>query len=431
MPDTGSNIIIDISGNTANMATDFASAGAGVTFAHVPIQKIAFGDDSITKRVTEANPLPVTLQSYQNLVGVTGILMGVSGHVQIKNPHDTYGKNFLKVAGTTSGGLIGVTGYIQGMTNGYPLGISGTVSINESSGLLVHGVSGTDGITGINAPVTITGGRRLNYLTDTIKIQDSVVGISGGRNLLASTDSISVLGYNQANQVAAQLFSNDGTTAGFSGDALKVAVTNTAFTATVNVSSTHGVTNDAAGNGLMVQGMSGGIGNPVIVRGEQGGSVPITTSSPISANINNLVSIDDTDILNSLENSGKPIVNNLSGIKQDSTNIPLIRNDLSSGKVKVTVSQIEQPGTIIAGTKSFNTTAQVVRGSGTLKDGVKVKASVDNTDVIFVGGFSLTNRPDQGMPLEPGESCYISINNISVLYARAASGNQSLHYLGS
>ena len=40
MPDTGSNIIIDISGNTANMATEFASSGSGITNAHVPIQKI-------------------------------------------------------------------------------------------------------------------------------------------------------------------------------------------------------------------------------------------------------------------------------------------------------------------------------------------------------------------------------------------------------
>ena len=108
MPDTGSNIVIDISGNTANMATDFAAAGAGLTNAHVSIQKVAFGDDTITKRVSEVNPLPVTLQSYENLIGVTGILMGVSGHVQIKNPHDTYGKNFLKVAGSTSGDPVGV-----------------------------------------------------------------------------------------------------------------------------------------------------------------------------------------------------------------------------------------------------------------------------------------------------------------------------------
>ena len=72
MPDTGSNIIIDISGNTANMATDFASTGVGITNAHVPINKIAFGDENTSTRVSASDPLPVTIQSNQELVGVTG-----------------------------------------------------------------------------------------------------------------------------------------------------------------------------------------------------------------------------------------------------------------------------------------------------------------------------------------------------------------------
>ena len=64
MPDTGSNITIDISGNTAEMATDFASSGVNVTGAHVPIQKLAFGDSTVSKRVSSSNPLPITIQSY-------------------------------------------------------------------------------------------------------------------------------------------------------------------------------------------------------------------------------------------------------------------------------------------------------------------------------------------------------------------------------
>ena len=78
MPDTGSNIIIDITGNTANMATDFASSGSGITNAHVPIQKIAFGDDTVTNRVSSSNPLPITIQSYQSNVGISGDV-GITG----------------------------------------------------------------------------------------------------------------------------------------------------------------------------------------------------------------------------------------------------------------------------------------------------------------------------------------------------------------
>ena len=58
--DTGSNIIIQISGNTAEMGTDFASGGdVGLTNAHVPLSKIAWGDSTLSKRVTETQPLPV------------------------------------------------------------------------------------------------------------------------------------------------------------------------------------------------------------------------------------------------------------------------------------------------------------------------------------------------------------------------------------
>ncbi len=133
MPDTGSNIIIDISGNTANMATDFASTGSGITNAHVPVQKIAFGDSTITKRVSSTDPLPITIQSYQTNVGVTGEV-GVTGTVEVVNPFETaptgITNNWIKVAGSVTGGDIGITGPIQGISGGVPVGITGTVSIS-------------------------------------------------------------------------------------------------------------------------------------------------------------------------------------------------------------------------------------------------------------------------------------------------------------
>jgi len=61
MPDTGPNIIIDISGNTANMATDFQTSGVGLTNAHIPISKIAWGDSLTTYRATETTPLPISI----------------------------------------------------------------------------------------------------------------------------------------------------------------------------------------------------------------------------------------------------------------------------------------------------------------------------------------------------------------------------------
>mgnify|MGYP003111530657 CR=1 FL=1 len=439
MPDTGSNIIIDISGNTANMATDFAAAGVGITNAHVPIQKLAFGDDTVTKRVSSSEPLPITIQSNQERVGVSGDV-GITGFVQVGNYGEipvqgsTFAliRNFVKVAGSTSGDPVGVTGHIQGVAGGFPVGISGNVAINETSGMPVKGISGTDGLTGDMAPVRVTGGRRLHYTTDSIRIDNTTIGISGGRTILAATDSIKTFGSDGGNKVKTVLFaSEDGASAGFSGDALKVAVTNTAFSATVNVSSTHGVTN-AAEPPLRIQGFTAGSQHdPVIIRGENDGSVPVVASTSIPVTFNETITIDDANIVNALEGKDKPLITNLNGIKLNSDQIPLIRNDLSAGNFKVTVVQTEQPEVITSGTKTISTVAAQLLTTAALSEGVRVKASIDNTDTILIGGFKLVNDSAAGFPLEPGESCYLNIDNIGKIYCRSNTGRQQVSYLGS
>ena len=439
MPDTGSNIIIDITGNTANMATDFASSGSGITNAHVPIQKIAFGDDSVTNRVSSSTPLPITIQSYQSNVGISGDV-GISGGVAIGNfgelptlggTHDLI-RNFVKVAGDTMGGPIGVTGHIQGLTNGIPLGVTGTISISESSGMPVRGISGTDGKTGDFAPVRVTGGRHLSNLTDTVEVTGSVE-VSGGRTILAATDSIKVFGSDGGNKTKTVLFaSEDGVSAGFSGDALKVSVVDSTINATVNVSSTHGVTN-ASEPPLKIQGFTAGEGhNPVIIRGELGsGALNVAAPSPLDVSFSGTQTIDDTNIVNSLESSSKPLIQALNSIKNDMNSVPLIRSDLSAGNFSVVVTDTNMPETLSSGSKNISTQAIQVATNVALKRGVKIKASIDNTDSILVGGFRLANDSNAGFSLEPGESCYLEIDNMGKVYCRSVSGRQQVFYIGS
>ena len=427
MPDTGSNIIIDISGNTANMATDFAAAGVGITNAHVPIQKLAFGDDTITNRVSSSSPLPITIQSYQSVVGVSGDV-GITGGVAIGNfgelptqggTHDLI-RNFVKVAGDTMGGPVGITGHIQGLSNGIPVGVTGTISISESSGMPVRGISGTDGKTGNFAPVRVTGGRHLSNLTDSVEVTGSVA-VSGGRTILAATDSIKTFGSDGGNKLKTVLFaSEDGVSAGFSGDSLKVAVTNATISATVNVSSTHGVTN-ASEPPLKVQGFTAGSGhNPVIIRGELGsGALNVAAPSPLDVSFSGTQTIDDTNIVNSLESSSKPLIQALNSIKNDMNSVPLIRSDLSAGNFSVVVTDTDMPETLSSGSKNISTQAIQVATNVALKRGVKVKASIDNTDSILVGGFRLANDSNAGFSLEPGESCYLEIDNMGKVYCRS------------
>ena len=427
MPDTGSNIIIDISGNTANMATDFASSGVGITNSHVPIQKIAFGDETVSTRVSASTPLPITIQSNQELVGVSGSV-GITGNTKIVVPFEPVPtgltNNFIKVAGTSTGGFIGVTGTIEGISGGFPVPVSGTVNVSNATGLGVFGISGATAI-------AITGGRRLNHSEDSVRIENSVIGVSGGRTILAATDSIKVFG-SDATPYVPVVLSKDrtGSTAGFSGDALKVAVTNTSFTATVNVSATTGVTNDSAGNALKVQGLSGG--EPLMIKGENGGAVNVVATSSLPVSFSGTQTINDTNIVNALESSTKPLITNLSSISQDTSSIKLIRNDLNSGNVSVKVSETEQPTAIRSGSKSIGLNAtQIIGSGGAVKVGVKVKASLDNTDTVLIGNFRLVNGESAGYPLEPGESCFLNVNDIGLIYARSSSGKQTIHYLGS
>ncbi len=429
MPDTGSNIIIDISGNTANMATDFASSGVGITNAHIPIQKIAFGDDTVSTRVSASTPLPITIQSNQELVGVSGSV-GLTGNATIVVPFEPVPtgvtNNFIKVAGTSTGGNVGITGTIQGISGGFPVPVSGTVNVSNNTGLAVFGLSGATAI-------AVTGGRRLNHSTDSVSIENSVIGVSGGRTILAATDSIKVFGSDATPYVPVVLAKDrSGSTAGFSGDSLKVAVTNTSFTANVTVSATTGVTNDSAGNALRVQGLSGG--EPVLVKGEYGGAIPVTSLSSLPVSFSGTQTIDDTNIVNSLESSSKPLITNLSGINQDTDSIPLIRNDLNSGNVKVKISETEQPGIIHAGLKSVPPTGAIQITSGlSVKVGVKIKADIDNTDSVLVGNFALTLNAGAGYPLEPGESCFINVSDVGLIYVRSGGGKgaQTVYYLGS
>ena len=82
-------------------------------------------------------------------VGITGgVAIGNFGELPTQGGTHDLIRNFVKVAGDTMCGPVGITGHIQGLSNGIPVGVTGTISISESSGMPVRGISGTDGKTG-------------------------------------------------------------------------------------------------------------------------------------------------------------------------------------------------------------------------------------------------------------------------------------------
>lgn len=420
MPDTGSNILITTHDNTANIATDYGTSGTGFTAAHVQIFKIGYGNESTTTRVSTSAPLPITIYGATGAtVAISGSVSG-SGNFNVVNSTNSY----LQVAGTTlTTTPVGITGTIQGLSGGYPVGITGTITISNS-GVGVFGISGATAI-------GITGGRRLNYSSDSITVYGDV-GISGGLGLAAATDSIAVYGSDLGGKVLTRLYASDGTTLGYSGDALKVALTNSGITFSVTVAASVGVTND--GNvGLMIRGTGNTASHPVIIQGTlASGAVEVSATTNLPVSVNNTVTIDDTDLIASLESSSKPIVSNLSSIKTNTNIISTINDKLNNGTVQSKITEIVRPTSVTSGRKEVTTTpVSLSTTTINIKVGVHIKCPSTNTSSVFVGGRNILTAQNEGYPLDAGESIFIECDAVGKIYVRSDRGTQIVNFIAS
>ena len=436
MADTTDNVVFEVYGNTAEFATDYGTSGTGFTQAYVQIVKLAFGDENTTGRVYGGNPLPVQIN------GNTGSAVDISGEVsgtgsfEIENYYIRGASGntlvYLAVAGDTLGGLVGVSGTVQGFSGAYPINVTGDISVTNN--VAIVGVTGSSmyhefGGTGY-WPVVITGGRNLNSSTDSVTVAGAV-SVTGGRYLAAGTDSIAVLGSDLGNKVLTRIYGSDGETLGVSGDALNVNLVNAGVTFTLNVAATIGVTNSTEPP-LRVQGYTGS-GTPLTVRGENDGAIEIAATSPLNVTVTNSeLAIDDTDILAKLGTTGD-IYSRLSDIRTNTSSISTIRTDLQNGSASVKISQITRSNSMVVGSKSVALAdgASQMTSSFILKSGVTVKASANNTSTIYIGNQTLSRSVTNGYPLSPGESIFLEIGNANMIYVRSESGTQSVNYIGS
>lgn len=418
MPYTFDNILITTATGDAYLATDWGTSGTGFSLAHVPVNKIAYGDDSTTTRVTTGTPLPIYIYGSTGTVGVTGTVFG-GGSFAIVNSGTT---GFIRVGGTTfATTLIGVTGTIQGISGGTPIGITGSVTVANSS-LVIYGLSGA-------TAVGITGGRRLNYTSDSVSVYGSV-GISGSLNLTESTDSVRIYGHNGDSKIPMKLYASDGTTLGISGDALKVAVTNAGFTFTVNLGATVGVAN--YGGGLMVKGTGVTSDSPVIIQGTAAdGSIEVTATEALPVNVENDISIDLTEVLSAIGVTGS-IYTALNNIKTNTAVITTINDKISNGTVQVKVVDTTKPSTVLSGSKNVTlNTTQLSNNTTRLVSGVHIKASLSNTSVVYVGGRNLLNTTSEGYPLEAGESIFLEVSSLTAVYVRSEQTGLSVRFIAT
>ena len=471
MADFNPNIIIQTHGSTAEMATDWGNSGNSFGAAHIPVSKIVWGNNVTGNRVTLTNPLPIQIAGQTGPTEITGSISGLTGSkVAMVNfvegsltsapfGDGATGLHYLAVAGSTNGATpVGITGHIQGIYNGIPVAVTGDVKISGSmasdrgaagvtSDWIVVGGSSSSGYTamggfgelypgyGYPVPIAVTGGRRLSSAVDSVSITGTI-NATGGRQLKPSTDSVVVYSTDQTKYIPTYLAEPGGATAGFSGDALKVAITNAAgITFSVNLRDNTTVNNYDQGQPLRIQGSTGSTkGDPVIVAGQNSGALEVVSTSGLSTTVSNTVNINDTDIISSLESSSKPLITNLDTIKTNTNVISGIRSDLNSGTIKTQVTQITRPNALRSGSKRVSTATTQLSTNMEMRSGVTLKNHPTSEENILVGNQSLSNNDSNGYLLEPGESIFLEIHNLNKVYVKlesSSSGSATVQYIGS
>jgi hypothetical protein len=411
---SASNIEILTNLGPAIVATDFGTSGdSGFSGSHAQIAKLTWGTSTNTFRVSEAFPMPM------KLYGVTGATLPISG--TITGTGDFFVRTnptiplIIRGSTFTADAPVAVTGSIQGVVNGVAVGVTGTVNITNQ--VAMFGISGA-------TAVAVTGGRRLSSSTDSVTVFGNV-GLSGGLALSAATNSVSVFGPGGSNFVMTNLYSN-GTTLGVSGDALKVAVTNSGFTFSVSVAATTGVTN--SGGPLQIQGYSGSSGFPLTIKGSlAGGAVEIAAVSAVPVGISGTVSIDDADIISEIDSLRTDIgtVATNAGYALDILNLI----NASGNGAKVVVNSINRPSRVVHNQKTV-TTSPAILGTDSLRTGVTLKSPNSNSVDIYIGN-SISVSNTTGYILSPGESIYLEVSTLGSLFARSASGTATLVYIGT
>jgi len=231
----------------------------------------------------------------------TGDVVGVTGHVSVDGGSfigittkdgalDTRTLTTSFAGGTFTGDVVGVTGELTttvralaatyvastGVLAGDIIGVTGAVEIVEGS---LVGVTSTFG-----------------GVTTGLGIRDLTFGQTAGAVSPSVFDGVIVRGITQGYPVTAMLSgpanSHGHTFVGISGDALKVAITNSGFTASITLSATQKVTNTgiAASGGFLAVSGTTGAPRAILIEGTAdgvsigivGNMIGITANTPLA-----------------------------------------------------------------------------------------------------------------------------------------------------
>lgn len=442
MADLTDNLPVSIYGGDAILGSDvFKNNGET---AHAQIIKTAWGDDDNTYKTNVKTPLPVRIygSSGDNArVVVTGGVYGL-GAFTVSN---TFGSPIYIANGVC--GPVGITGTIQGISGGYPLNVTGTVSL-----------LGFAGITGL---VNVTGGRGLSYTTDSITVY-GVVGTTRSWSLSAANDIVTVSPFQGGYTHSTYIAGPSGGAIGAVNDSLKVYVSNVGFTIDATISPIVFVSN-ATGGSLQISGVTWNSDTnpiPVVVRGTKAseyadsginsGDMVVSLVDGQSIQISNSPYVDIYDKSNlysylhgssdigangsvganiaSVQNFVSNIANRLSSAIQvrtrnDTTSIggSVVKNwfvSLNAGdKGPVSLSSPENP------------TLSPIQGTH-IKNLTYLRTTSDPPPVTIALGTQSSTAPDGfalSLYLDPGESIFIPMS-VSGMYAKIEAKSVNASY---
>jgi hypothetical protein len=178
---------------------------------------------------------------------------------------------------------------------------------------------------------------------------------------------------------------------------------------------------------LRIQGYTG-TGTPVTIQGSlAGGAVEIGAYSAVPVGVSGTVSIDDADLISSIE-SLKTNIGTVSTNAGYALDILNLINANGSG-AKVAIDSFRRPSRFIHGQKSVTTTPSVI-STEALRTGITIKSPLTNVNDIYVGN-SVSVSTTTGYILSPGEVLFLEVGNTGTLFVRTATGTSTLVYIGS
>jgi hypothetical protein len=256
------------------------------------------------------------------------------------------------------------------------------VSIAGGLTATISGFTGVFSVQGIGgAPVVVSGSVSTTGLTSSPLYVRTTSGfqveVTGGRQISKSNDSISVYGPSGLTYIYTQLVGSTGVALSTTNGALNVNISGATINATIPSTVT-------------VVGLSG--------------------ATAVNVTIGNTVGINDTAILAGMTSVYNQLVTLNSNISSIAGVVP---TGITGGRVTATTA-----------------VSQLDSGGYTCSNGVNVKSSSANTDIIYLNSSGIS-ASGIGYELDPGQAFFIKVNNTNKIYMKAKSGSQIISFLAS